>query len=83
MTQLGLDLAPPTSLVGKLAAYFQCHANTWIDGRALGTIAGSYAWRSRCAELRFPPFNMRIENRQTRMRTDTGRFTISEYRYLP
>lgn len=61
-----------------LAAYFRAHPHTWIDGMELARIAGSYAWRSRCADCR-TQLSMVIENRQRRV----GRRVISEYRYLP
>lgn len=76
------------SLNDKLAAFFQSHANTWIDGRELATVAGAYAWRSRCADLR--KRGMVIENRQRRVLVysdgldNRDRYvTVSEYRLLP
>lgn len=66
------------SLNDRLAAYFRERPNTWVDGRDLATVAGAYAWRSRCSELRTQR-GMTIENRQ---RHYDG-FTISEYRWVP
>jgi hypothetical protein len=55
----------------------------WLDGREIATVAGAYAWRTRLSELRKPPFGLTVENRQTRIKTETGRYTISEYMYVP
>lgn len=68
--------------VDALAALFTAKPNTWIDGRELSQHAGCYAWRTRISDLRRPPFNWRIVNRQRRVRrTDGGEFVISEYRF--
>ena len=87
MTQAQLPLESPrthgVTLCDVLAAYFKRRPHVWIDGKELATVAGGYAWRSRCADLRRAPFNMRIENRQQRIKTPSGKFTISEYRYVP
>ena len=32
-----------------LAAFFKARPNQWIDGKELATVAGGYAWRSRCS----------------------------------
>ena len=70
------------SLNDKLEAYFRARPNTWIDGMQLAKVAGSYAWRSRCADLRRR--GMTIENRQRRMLNAKGkRYTISDYRFVP
>lgn len=81
MVQASLPLATPSklSLVEKLAQHFRANPYAWIDGMTLATIAGSYAWRSRCSELRRAPFNLAIENRQRKV----NGVTRSEYRYLP
>lgn len=74
------------TLCETLAAHFAAHPNTWIDGLALGKVAGSYAWRSRLSELRFAPFNMRIDNRQRKIQPDllsARTVTVSEYRFVP
>ena len=83
MNQLNLP-RPRSSLVERLAAYFRERPSRWIDGAELASIAGRYAWRTRASDLRRPPFNMRILNRQRHLRTDDGRtITISEYRFDP
>lgn len=70
------------SLCDQLAAFFEAHPAEWIDGMRLAKIAGAYAWRSRCADLR--KRGMTIENRQRRGISATGvPFTISEYRFVP
>lgn len=60
----------------KLAVFFKNHANAFVNGLDLAPIAGSYAWRSRVAELR-TKMGMDIENRQ---RIVDG-VTISEYKF--
>ena len=75
-----------------LAAFFRARVGEWIDGRVLANVAGAYAWRSRCSDLRHAPFNMRIENRQRRVSvldvggvvaiSESRPFTISEYRFV-
>jgi hypothetical protein len=72
------------TLNDKLEAFFKLRPGEWIDGRDLAGIAGAYAWRSRCSDLR-KHRGMTIENRQ---RQDWNfsrgeRYTISEYRYVP
>jgi len=54
-----------------------------VDGRTLGPIAGSYAWRTRISDLRRRPFYMVIENRLRAVPTDDGPITVSEYRFVP
>jgi hypothetical protein len=72
------------TLIDRLAEYFRSRPFTWIDGRELGVVAGSYAWRTRCSDLRRPPYSMTIQNRQRRIPLREGpTVTISEYRYLP
>ena len=66
------------SRTDQLAAFFKAHPMVWVDGMQL-VFAGSYAWRSRLAELRFPPHGMTIENRQRTV----GRYRVSEYCYVP
>ena len=87
MTQPSLlNLAPaaPLSLCERLARHFRARPGVWIDGRALATIGGSYGWRTRLSELRFPPFGMTIENRLRRVADAHGRrVTVSEYRHVP
>jgi hypothetical protein len=67
------------SLTARLAAFFRAHPGEWVDGRRLAAHGGSYAWRSRVAELRHPPHNLNIVNRQRRVQTESGRVTVSEY----
>ncbi len=67
----------------RLARFFLERPGQWLDGAQLATVAGQYAWRSRVSDLRRPPFNLRIENRQRRERRPDGRgFTVSEYRLV-
>jgi hypothetical protein len=66
--------------VARLAQYFLERPARWIDGRELATIAGAYAWRTRLSELRRPPYDLRVENRQRRIRVGGAAVTISEYR---
>ena len=77
-----------TTLNEQLAHYFVAHPLTWIDGVKLEQIAGRYAWRSRVSDLRKPPFDMTIENRQRRITPPKDRpllkpYTVSEYRFVP
>ncbi len=72
------------SLNDKLAAYFRERPHVWIDGMEIAKVAGHYAWRSRCSDLRRPKifggqYCMSILNRMRR----TGDFVISEYMYVP
>lgn len=70
------------SLNEQLATYFKARPGEWLDGRVLSKIAGCYAWRSRCADIR-RLFNMRIDNRQRRVTNAEGKpFTVSEYCYV-
>lgn len=68
-----------------LAAFFRARPGVWVDGRELSTLAGTYAWRSRCSDLRRAPYSMAIANRQRRVKRpdDTSFVIISEYRYEP
>jgi hypothetical protein len=72
----------PDSLAGKLADFFHRRPNCWVDGKTLSLIAGQYAWRTRCSDLRRAPFNMVIENRQRHVAVGGETFTISEYRFV-
>lgn len=74
------NLSP--SRVERLAEFFRKHPGEWIDGRAIATIAGSYAWRTRVSDLRRSPFKMSISNRQRRVTENGNTFTVSEYIYL-
>ena len=71
------------SLTLDLAAYLKARPWQWIDGRDLGRIAGSYAWRTRLSECR-TSLGMTIANYQRRGVSAEGRrFTLSYYRYEP
>lgn len=71
------------TLCARLAAYFAARPGVWVDGERLATVAGKYAWRSRCSDLRKPPFNLTIENRQRVIVSSTGRrYKVSEYRLV-
>lgn len=67
------------SLCDHLAAFFAARPHQWIDARQLLPIAGFAGWRTRCSDLRKPPFNMDIQNR---WRTVNG-YRVSEYRFVP
>ena len=71
------------SLTDKLAAYFKERPNQFIDGLELARVAGSYAWRSRCSDLR--KRGMVIENRVRWINGVNGEHMrkVSEYRYVP
>lgn len=72
------------TLSDRLADFFRARPGVWVDGRVLSEIGGCYAWRTRLSELRRPPFNMDIRNRQRRVRRPDGRgtYTVSEYYYF-
>ena len=71
------------TLTDRLAQFFRERPSQWIDGRQLGTIAGAYAWRSRCSDLRLQ-WGMTIENRVRLVKNEQGQtFKISEYRFVP
>jgi len=72
-----------TSLASRLAEFFRDRPGAWVDGRALGDLAGVYAWRTRVSDLRRAPFRMVIANRQRRIvRPDGSAFVISEYKFV-
>lgn len=73
----GFDLETIT-LTDQLAAYFEERPNEWIDGLELGRIAGVYAWRSRCSDLR--KRGMEIQNKVER---DADGKAVSLYCYVP
>lgn len=66
------------TLNDRLERFFREHPDTWVDGRDLAAIAGSYAWRSRIADIR--PRFASLENRQRRHRVAGRVYTISEYK---
>jgi hypothetical protein len=82
MTQQPLDFSSPRrrSINDRMADYFQMFPNQWLDVANLASIGGLGGWRSRLAELRFPPFSMPIENRQGRWPDGRRR---SQYRFTP
>ncbi len=65
----------------KLEAYFKARPGLWIDGMQLAEVAGQYAWRSRCSDLRTHR-GMTIENRQRRLHVADRHYIVSEYRYV-
>jgi len=80
-----IPLRQKPTLTGTLAAYFRAREGEWIDGMELARVAGSYAWRSRCSDLRRAPYLMRIENRVRLVRDPLGRMhdrKVSEYRWV-
>lgn len=70
------------TLAAAVARYFKARPDTWIDGRDVMQIAGAYGWRTRISDCR-RQFQMRIDNRQRRVRSGGHAFTVSEYRYVP
>lgn len=79
MTLLDLMEAPQKlSRTAQLAAFFRERPLEWVPAIRL-EFAGRQAWRTRTAELRKPPYHMRINNRQYKR----GDLTISEYQYEP
>jgi hypothetical protein len=67
----------------RLANFFRGSPGQWIDGRVLATVAGYYGWRSRVSDVRRPPYNLMIENRQRAVtQADGTAFTVSEYRMV-
>ena len=70
------------SLTSRLAEFFTANPNVWIDGRELAGIAGCYGWRTRCSDIRRPPFNMQIDNRLRVIEIHGEPVTISEYRFV-
>jgi hypothetical protein len=71
------------SFCDRLEAYFRERPDQWIDGRDLAKVAGAYAWRSRCSDLRIAR-NLDIQNRVRWIKTPTGiKVRVSEYRFVP
>jgi hypothetical protein len=68
----------PSAFRDKVALFFKESPDSWIDGRILSRIGGTYAWRTRVSECRLQ-LGMNIRNRQRREKGHT----ISEYCYLP
>jgi hypothetical protein len=71
------------TFVDAVAAYFTARPGVWLDGRALATVGGAYAWRSRISDCR--RLGMTIENRIRTVYGPDGRrlFRVSEYLYVP
>ncbi len=65
------------TLCDQLEAYFKARPGQWLDGMELAHVAGQYAWRSRCSDLRRR--GLRIENKQVRVPWGVK----SLYRYVP
>ena len=82
MHQSALAFEPPRkqSYVQKVLQVFQANENVWVNADLLASCGGRYAWRTRISDLRKPPYNLSIENRQRKAREG---YTISEYRYVP
>jgi hypothetical protein len=71
------------TFTNRVAAYFKAQPNVWIDGVALETVGGRYAWRSRVSDCR-TALGMDIQNRQQRQTDADGRtWVISWYMYTP
>jgi hypothetical protein len=74
------------TLNDKLERFLREHPETWIDGRDLAGTVGTYAWRSRVADVR-KRFHAQgagtIVNRQRRFRPrgTTQQLVISEYKF--
>lgn len=72
------------TLTERVAAVLQSHAGRWVDGQDLAKVGGYAGWSARCRDLRKPPYNWTIENRQRTIRSSTGRrYKITEYRLVP
>jgi hypothetical protein len=71
------------SLKESVADLFLTFPGEWIDGRRFATVGGAYAWRTRIAECRKPPYNMVIENRVRIVKKDGQTWKVSEYRFVP
>lgn len=73
------------SRAARLAEFFERRPNFWFDARALFPVAGHCGWRGRISDIRRPPFNLEIVNRQRVVKGPDGRraYVISEYRLVP
>lgn len=76
------------SLTESLATFFRDHPDEWINGFVLMKIGGSFAFRSRCSDLRRFPYGMTIENKVERHKRVLEDGTVKHwsetyYRYLP
>jgi len=77
---LSFDVPHKQSYVQKVLQVFQANENVWVNADLLASRGGRYAWRTRISNLRKPPYNLSIENRQRK--AEAGH-VISEYRYVP
>lgn len=69
------------SRLEALAAFFIARPNSWQSALDVMPIGGTLSWRSRVADLRRPPWNLNIRNRQRMVRRPDGtKVLISEYR---
>jgi hypothetical protein len=68
-----------SSLAAQLAQFFRRHPNEWVDARDLLAVAGFAGWRGRISEIRRPPYDLHIRNRQRRVKRPDGDLVISEY----
>lgn len=70
------------TLNDRLERFFMEHLGTPIDGKDLAGTAGTYAWRSRVADVRkrFRARGGDIVNRQKRVKIGRDRhYVVSEY----
>ena len=75
------DLLARNTYCAKLARLLIAQRGRWIDGRALATVGGAYAWRSRLSNLYHAPWCLDVENRQRTERSADGKaYRVSEYR---
>lgn len=79
MTQPELNFGRLT-LTERMAALFRFRQGEWIDVAVLAECGGIGGWRSRVAELRFPPYGMDIQWRLLHWPDGRNR---SQYRYQP
>ena len=63
----------------RVAGLFRASPGAWIDGLAVASRGGAYAWRTRVSDCRVQ-LGMVIENR---VRTLSNGTRASEYRYMP
>jgi hypothetical protein len=67
----------------RLADLFRSMPGQWIDSETLSKVGGRCAWRTRVSNLRYPPYEMQVRNRQRTADTPIGSFKVSEYCYQP
>ena len=68
----------------RLADYFRHRPGEWIPSIDLMPIGGLCSWRTRVAELRRAPYDMRIENDASEVvvRPDGSWARFSKYRFV-